>query len=154
MPALFIDTSKWMIVAIQIKLSKSAAEQLGAATGLFRATTLDLPVRLVQSVGACYPPIHSDAGTAAESCRSSRAARAAVLASGQMDRLFTSSGLLALITLTFLEIVLGVDNVIFISIRSSKLPVSAARSSSTARAPGRDGNAHSCFRFPLSGSSG
>ena len=39
-----------------------------------------------------------------------------------MDALFTSSGLIALITLTFLEIVLGVDNVIFISILSSKLP--------------------------------
>lgn len=38
-----------------------------------------------------------------------------------MDALFTSSGLIALITLTFLEIVLGVDNVIFISILSSKL---------------------------------
>jgi sporulation protein YlmC with PRC-barrel domain len=49
--ALFIDTSKWMIVAVQIKLSKSAAEQLGAAAGLFRAATLDLPVRLIQSVG-------------------------------------------------------------------------------------------------------
>jgi|SRR6516225_1704890 len=39
-----------------------------------------------------------------------------------MDIFSTSSGLLALITLTFLEIVLGVDNVIFISIVSSKLP--------------------------------
>ena len=39
-----------------------------------------------------------------------------------MDAFFTSSGLLALITLTFLEIVLGVDNVIFISILSGKLP--------------------------------
>ncbi len=39
-----------------------------------------------------------------------------------MDALFTSSGLIALITLTFLEIVLGVDNVIFISILSNKLP--------------------------------
>jgi predicted tellurium resistance membrane protein TerC len=39
-----------------------------------------------------------------------------------MDAFFTSSGLLALITLTLLEIVLGVDNVIFISILSSKLP--------------------------------
>ena len=38
-----------------------------------------------------------------------------------MGVLFTSSGLVALITLTFLEIVLGVDNVIFISILSSKL---------------------------------
>jgi predicted tellurium resistance membrane protein TerC len=41
-----------------------------------------------------------------------------------MDALFTSSGLIALITLTILEIVLGVDNVIFISILSSKLPAS------------------------------
>jgi predicted tellurium resistance membrane protein TerC len=41
-----------------------------------------------------------------------------------MDAFFTSSGLLALVTLTFLEIVLGVDNVIFISILSGKLPTS------------------------------
>jgi len=39
-----------------------------------------------------------------------------------MDTFFTFSGLVALITLTFLEIVLGVDNVIFISILASKLP--------------------------------
>jgi predicted tellurium resistance membrane protein TerC len=39
-----------------------------------------------------------------------------------MDAFLTSSGLVALITLTILEIVLGVDNVIFISILSSKLP--------------------------------
>src|SRR5262245_24084133 len=39
-----------------------------------------------------------------------------------MDAFLTSAGLLALVTLTFLEIVLGVDNVIFISILSGKLP--------------------------------
>jgi len=39
-----------------------------------------------------------------------------------MEAFFTSSGLLALVTLTFLEIVLGVDNIIFISILSGKLP--------------------------------
>jgi predicted tellurium resistance membrane protein TerC len=39
-----------------------------------------------------------------------------------MDALLTSEGLLALVTLTFLEIILGVDNVIFISILSAKLP--------------------------------
>ncbi len=39
-----------------------------------------------------------------------------------MDALFTSTGLVALTSLTLLEIVLGVDNVIFISILSSKLP--------------------------------
>jgi predicted tellurium resistance membrane protein TerC len=39
-----------------------------------------------------------------------------------MDALWTSEGLLALVTLTFLEVILGVDNVIFISILSGKLP--------------------------------
>ena len=40
-----------------------------------------------------------------------------------MDVFLTSEGLLALLTLTFLEVILGVDNVIFISILSSKLPL-------------------------------
>jgi len=48
--ALFIDTSTWMIVALQVKLSKAAAEQLGVARGLLRAATLELSVRMVQSV--------------------------------------------------------------------------------------------------------
>ena len=39
-----------------------------------------------------------------------------------MNAFLTSEGLLALVTLTFLEIILGVDNVIFISILSGKLP--------------------------------
>jgi len=69
-----------------------------------------------------------------------------------MDAFFTSSGLVALITLTFLEIVLGVDNVI-ISILSSKLP-----GSQQARLGGWDSwprwACASCFCFRLSGSSG
>jgi len=40
-----------------------------------------------------------------------------------MNTLFTFSGVVALITLTSLEIVLGVDNVIFISILTGKLPL-------------------------------
>ena len=39
-----------------------------------------------------------------------------------MDAFLTTDGLLALVTLTFLEIILGVDNVIFLSILSGKLP--------------------------------
>jgi predicted tellurium resistance membrane protein TerC len=39
-----------------------------------------------------------------------------------MNAFFSYSGLVGLVTLTFLEIVLGIDNVIFISILSSKLP--------------------------------
>jgi len=41
-----------------------------------------------------------------------------------MDAFLTSDGLLALVTLTFLEVILGVDNVIFISILSGTLPES------------------------------
>ena len=47
----FIDTSTWIIASLQIKLSKTAADRLGAARGLLHAATIELPVRLVQSVG-------------------------------------------------------------------------------------------------------
>jgi len=40
-----------------------------------------------------------------------------------MSSIFTIDSLISLITLTFLEIVLGIDNIIFISIASSKLHV-------------------------------
>jgi len=49
--ALFIDTSTWTIVSLQIKLSKTAAEQLGASHNLLRAATIELPVQMIQSVG-------------------------------------------------------------------------------------------------------
>ncbi len=39
-----------------------------------------------------------------------------------MDALLTPDGLIALVTLTVLEVVLGIDNVIFISILAGKLP--------------------------------
>ena len=39
-----------------------------------------------------------------------------------MDAFTTADGLIALLTLTFLEVVLGVDNVIFISILTGRLP--------------------------------
>src|SRR5882757_10869793 len=47
-----------------------------------------------------------------------------VLPLSRMDAFLTADGLLALVTLTSLEIILGVDNVIFISILSGKLPQS------------------------------
>ena len=40
-----------------------------------------------------------------------------------MDSLFNPQAWIGLLTLTVLEIVLGIDNVIFISILSSRLPV-------------------------------
>ena len=39
-----------------------------------------------------------------------------------MEHLLSTEGLVSLVTLTFLEIVLGIDNVVFISIISGKLP--------------------------------
>jgi predicted tellurium resistance membrane protein TerC len=38
------------------------------------------------------------------------------------NAIFTLDGLISLVTLTFLEIILGIDNIIFISIVSTKLP--------------------------------
>ncbi|MDP5158766.1 MAG: TerC family protein [Flaviramulus sp.] len=38
------------------------------------------------------------------------------------DFLFTSDAIMALLTLTFLEIILGIDNIVFISIAANKLP--------------------------------
>ena len=48
--SLFIDTSAWKVMALQIKLRKGAAEQVGAERSILHAATLDLPVGMVQSV--------------------------------------------------------------------------------------------------------
>ena len=39
-----------------------------------------------------------------------------------MEALFTAEGFVSLLTLTFLEIVLGIDNIVFISITADRLP--------------------------------
>ncbi len=39
-----------------------------------------------------------------------------------MDALLTTEGIVSLLTLTFLEIVLGIDNIVFISITAQRLP--------------------------------
>jgi sporulation protein YlmC with PRC-barrel domain len=49
--AVLIDTSTWTIASLKIKLSKTAAEQLGASQRLLRAATIELPVGMIQSVG-------------------------------------------------------------------------------------------------------
>ncbi len=48
---LVLDIDSWRIESLQIKLRKEAAAKLGAARGIFHAGTIDLPVRLIQSVG-------------------------------------------------------------------------------------------------------
>jgi predicted tellurium resistance membrane protein TerC len=39
-----------------------------------------------------------------------------------LNHLLTTESLISLVTLTFMEIVLGIDNIVFISIIASKLP--------------------------------
>ena len=49
--ALFLDSEAWEVESIRVKLRKSIADRLGAARTMFSAGTVDIPVRLVQSVG-------------------------------------------------------------------------------------------------------
>ena len=49
--ALFLDSETWRVESLHIKLGKSIADQLGADRSVFRAGTLEIPVRMVQSVG-------------------------------------------------------------------------------------------------------
>jgi sporulation protein YlmC with PRC-barrel domain len=47
---LFIDSQAWQVEAFQVKLRRGAAEQLGASRTLFHAGTIEIPIRIVQSV--------------------------------------------------------------------------------------------------------
>jgi sporulation protein YlmC with PRC-barrel domain len=49
--ALFVDSETWRLEALQIRLRKDVADRLGANRGLFHAGALEVPRRLVQSVG-------------------------------------------------------------------------------------------------------
>ena len=49
--ALFLDSDSWRVESLQVKLRKEVADQLGATRGMFHAGTLEMPVRMVQSVG-------------------------------------------------------------------------------------------------------
>jgi len=49
--ALFLDSEAWEVESIRVKLRKGIADRLGAARNIFSAGTVEIPVRLVQSVG-------------------------------------------------------------------------------------------------------
>lgn len=49
--AFLIDTDDWLVQALQIELRKEIADQLGTHRSIFRAGTLQIPMRVVQSVG-------------------------------------------------------------------------------------------------------
>lgn len=53
--ALFMDSNAWsvepLVESLQVKLRKDIADQLGASRAVFHAGTVEIPFRLVQSVG-------------------------------------------------------------------------------------------------------
>ncbi len=48
---LFLDSEGWQVVAVEVRLRKPIADQLGASRNIFRAGSLEIPVNLIQSVG-------------------------------------------------------------------------------------------------------
>jgi sporulation protein YlmC with PRC-barrel domain len=49
--ALFLDSDSWSVESLQVKLRNEVADQLGATRGMFHAGTLEVPIRMIQSVG-------------------------------------------------------------------------------------------------------
>jgi sporulation protein YlmC with PRC-barrel domain len=49
--ALFLDSETWRVESLQVKLDRTIADRLGTSHSIFRAGTLEIPIRLVQSVG-------------------------------------------------------------------------------------------------------
>jgi len=49
--AIFLDSDAWRVESLQVKLRNDVADQLGATRGMFHAGTLEMPIRMVQSVG-------------------------------------------------------------------------------------------------------
>ncbi len=48
--ALFLDSETWQVDSIQVKLRNEIAQQIGVDRGVFHAATLDVPIRIIQSV--------------------------------------------------------------------------------------------------------
>lgn len=48
---LFLDSDSWRVEALQVKLLKDIADELGASRTMFHAGNVEIATRLVQSVG-------------------------------------------------------------------------------------------------------
>jgi sporulation protein YlmC with PRC-barrel domain len=48
---IFLDADDWRVESLQVKLHKDVADRLGASRSMFHAGSLELPIRMVQSVG-------------------------------------------------------------------------------------------------------
>ena len=49
--AIFLDSDAWRVESLKVKLRNDVADQLGASRDIFHAGTLEVPIRMVQSVG-------------------------------------------------------------------------------------------------------
>jgi sporulation protein YlmC with PRC-barrel domain len=49
--AIIVDAASWVVKAVRIKLRDTAADQAGIGHSLFRASTIDVPVDHIQSIG-------------------------------------------------------------------------------------------------------
>jgi sporulation protein YlmC with PRC-barrel domain len=48
---LFIDSDGWRVESLQVKLHKDIADRLGAGRSWLHAGAVEIPIRMVQSVG-------------------------------------------------------------------------------------------------------
>jgi sporulation protein YlmC with PRC-barrel domain len=49
--ALFLDSDAWRVESLQVRLQKDVADRLGAGRSMFHAGAVEIPIRMVQSVG-------------------------------------------------------------------------------------------------------
>ena len=49
--SLCLDSETWKVDAVQVALRRPTAERLGAARSIFQRGAIEIPVRLIQSVG-------------------------------------------------------------------------------------------------------
>jgi len=47
----FLDSDAWRVESLQVRLRKDVANRLGADRSVFHAGALEIPIRMVQSVG-------------------------------------------------------------------------------------------------------
>ena len=48
---LFLDSEAWRVESLQVKLRKDVADRLGADRSIFHAGAVEIPTRMIQSVG-------------------------------------------------------------------------------------------------------
>lgn len=49
---LILDSEAWAVGSVQVELRKETADAIGASRTLFRRGSLEIPVQMIQSVGA------------------------------------------------------------------------------------------------------